>query len=157
MSKPSRRKYEDLEAENARLKARLSQIRRYGVFSGTTKVSGELVRTARVVLPFFFIWLCVREVAGKTTAADVKADVSLAVESQTFTDLLQSFLDSNLFTVLAIIVGIVGILYGRLQAKLRKDTVEHLQGPKIRRELSVDPRRSTSALTTRGETRPEDE
>lgn len=55
--------------------------------------------------------------------------------------------------VLCIIFGIAGIMYGIKQSKLRKDTIERLQGSNKALELKVDPGRSSSKLTKRGETR----
>jgi hypothetical protein len=46
--------------------------------------------------------------------------------------------------------------YGLAQNKLRKDTVERLQSRIRELEESCDPRRSSSRLTPRGDTRPED-
>lgn len=155
MSKPSRRRHEELEAENAWLKARLSHFRQYGIYAGVTKVCGELVRGMRVATPFLFVWLSVREISGKTTTADV--DASLVIESQTISDALESILGSHSLVFFAVAIGIIGICYGRLQAKLRKDDVEHLHKFQLKYEQLKDAKRSSSRLTARGETRPEDE
>lgn len=146
-----------MRVENARLKGQLSQIRRYGVFSSVTKISGDVLRAARVIAPFCFAWLIVRELAGRSTNVDADIRTSVDVSSQTLADWFAILSQSQLLGVLVIAVGVGGILYGRAQAKLRKDDVEHLQDAKIKYEKARDPGRTSSKLTTRGETRPEDE
>ncbi|MDO8304072.1 MAG: hypothetical protein Q7T18_12620, partial [Sedimentisphaerales bacterium] len=52
--------------------------------------------------------------------------------------------------------GVCGIIYGDVERILRKKTIERLEDRIKKFELEKDPNRSTSMLTTRGETRPED-
>lgn len=52
---------------------------------------------------------------------------------------------------LAYIFGGGGILYGMSQRKLRKDTVERLQERNARLESILDPNRTSSELTPRGD------
>lgn len=157
MTKQARKDREDLRVENARLKGQLSQIRRYGIFSTVTKIAGEALRSARVIAPFCFAWLMVRELAGRSTNVDADVRTSVDVSSQTLAEWFAILSQSRIMGALAIAVGVGGILYGRAQAKLRKDDVEHLQDAKIKYEKGRDPGRTSSKLTTRGETRPEDE
>lgn len=85
--------------------------------------------------------VAISNLAGKTTLADIGvgflADVQVSV-------------------VLSWVVGGAGIMYGRSQRKLRRDTVERLQARNQELEKLLDPNRSSSQLTARGETRPED-
>jgi hypothetical protein len=48
--------------------------------------------------------------------------------------------------------GIVGVIYGLRQRKLRKDVIERYAGLKADHEKEIDPRRSSSRLTARGDT-----
>ena len=56
---------------------------------------------------------------------------------------------------LAWVFGIVAIIYGLGQRKLRKDVIERLAGRNASLEREIDSRRSSSLLTVRGDT-PED-
>ena len=53
-------------------------------------------------------------------------------------------------------VALIGTAYGIQQRKLRRDTVERLQTRNIELEKKIDQKRSSSKLTARGDTRPED-
>lgn len=57
---------------------------------------------------------------------------------------------------MAYAIGGGGIAYGTSQRSLRKSTVERLQSRNQELELRIDPNRTSSMLTTRGDTRPED-
>lgn len=57
---------------------------------------------------------------------------------------------------LSILFGVGGLLYGRAQSKLRKDIVEKYHPEVVRKESYFDSNRTSSDLTARGETRPED-
>jgi len=92
----------------------------------------------------FIAWCAssmVQALAGRNTAASF--DLSLL-----------GILD--LSVALSWVVGIVGGAYGLQQKKLRKDTVERLQKRIIGLEKKIDPARSSSKLTARGDTRIED-
>ena len=52
--------------------------------------------------------------------------------------------------------GASGIFYGVRNRKLRKDTIESMAAQIKKLEQQIDKRRSSSRLTPRGETRPED-
>lgn len=60
-------------------------------------------------------------------------------------------------TFLAIFLGVTGILYGLFERHRRRDAVEHMEGRIRSLEKCLDPNRSSSGLTTRGDTRPEDD
>ncbi len=94
----------------------------------------------------FGFW-CVKEAwvlaAGTTTIADLSASLRFETISEWTWPLLVAF-------------GFGGIAYGRRQAKLRRDAVERLHPYQEQHEKSIDPNRTSSRLTSRGETRPED-
>jgi hypothetical protein len=53
-------------------------------------------------------------------------------------------------------LGIGGVGYGLGERHLRKKTVEKLAPESRKLEEKIDPKRSSSRLTTKGDTRPED-
>ncbi len=87
----------------------------------------------------------VESLAGRLTQADIAIGVSLA------SDLLRQ---ERTFCLLAAGVGLGGIVYGKLQASLRKSEVARLAETNRRYERRKDPNRSSSGMTARGE-RPE--
>ena len=56
----------------------------------------------------------------------------------------------------AYILGTGGVAYGLRQRKLLKQNIERLSAGKQRLEREIDPGRTSSGLTTKGETNPED-
>jgi hypothetical protein len=54
------------------------------------------------------------------------------------------------------IACIGGVAYGLRERKLRRDAIQHLSGRKRDLERMIDHQRSSSGLTPRGTTRPED-
>ena len=96
---------------------------------------------------FAFGFWCIKEAwilsAGTTTIANLTASFKLETISSWTLPLLA-------------VTTLGSILYGRRQAKLRQDTVEHLHVYQVKYEKSIDPNRTSSRLTSRGETRPED-
>ena len=76
---------------------------------------------------------------------------------RTFTNIVIDVLGSTGVSVaLGWFIGLVGVLYGLKQRSLRKDVVERLSGRIKELERKQDSRRSSSRLTERGDTRPED-
>lgn len=84
---------------------------------------------------------------------------SIAVLSgeYTFADIGIRFLANvKIANSIGYVVGLGGLAYGRRQKKLKEDTIEQL-APRIKQlESQIDPHRSSSGLTERGRTRPED-
>lgn len=159
MSKRGRRSSIKEQQELERLRAKIQSTRRFGVFSTTGKVLCEALRTCRVILPFLFAWLAIRDWPQHRVEADLQADLNanVSVESQTLAELFGGFLNEYSLYVLLALLALSGIAYGRYQGKLRRDDVQRLSAYKERYESLMDPQRSSSRLTARGETRPEDE
>lgn len=59
--------------------------------------------------------------------------------------------------VVGFLVGVGGIAFGRRERRLRKNAIADLSPYQQKLESTLDPQRSSSRLTPRGETRPEDE
>jgi hypothetical protein len=154
-----RRSRQGDQQELERLRAEVKSFKRFGFFSTTGKVLCEAARASRTVLPFLFIWLCIRDWPQHTLSADLKADLkgNVGVESETLSEALTSVLSEYTLFGSVTLLAVFAIGYGKYQAKLRRDDVEQLSRYKEKYEKSVDPARSSSRLTERGDTRPEDE
>jgi len=109
---------------------------------GITSAFAALIRWAGVVLIARYGYLTVHDLAGQATTADIG---------------IKLLTDVKISEALAWLLAGGGILYGRQQRKLRKDTVERLQERNRNLERTIDPKRTSSDLTPRGETRPEDD
>ena len=106
-----------------------------------TTVVQSLIRFGGVALPFYFMYRVAEVLAGKSTAADIGVKM---VGSLTITETVGYGL------------GLAGTLYGLRERKLRQDKTEYLQERIQKLEKQMDPNRSTSRLTSRGTTNPED-
>ena len=125
----------------AQLEAELRVLRGTRVSEGVVQVINNLIRWSAIVLVVRYGYLAIETLAGKTTLADVAV----------------SFLtDIKVSVVLAWGAGAGGVVYGLQQRKLRKDTLQRLQDRNQTLEKMIDSSRSTSNLTPRGDTRPED-
>lgn len=131
----------ELVEENAQLRAEIDFVRKARIAEGVIQVLLAIVRFGALVLLGYWAFLAVKEIAGSST------DASIAVE------FLANF---NVSVTLAWAAAVGGILFGFVQRHLRRNTVERLQGRITDLETERDPNRSSSELTRRGETRPED-
>lgn len=104
-------------------------------------VANNVARWAGGVGIVFFAYKTVATLAGETTVADIGIKV---------------LADVRFSEVFAWIFGASGVGYGWRQRKLRRDTIERLSGRQQALEKGIDPKRSSSELTTRGDTNPED-
>ncbi len=147
----------------AQLQTELKLLRSHGIGNNVTKIIRDLFKYGAILGIAAFTYLSIDSLAGKTTQADIdiKASGSLALnEKQKDTkkiiisvDILTGY---KIALTLAFVFGIGGIAYGRKQAKLRKDVIERYHPLIQKAERIIDPKRSTSQLTQRGDTRPED-
>jgi len=100
-----------------------------------------IVPWGSLVAVFWFTYLMVAQLAGKATLADIGIKVMG---------------DIKLPQVLAYLFGVSGVGYGMSERRLRRKKVEHMGGHIKALEEALDPTRSSSGLTRRGTTRPED-
>lgn len=125
----------------AQLEAELRQLKSTKLASGTVQVITHLIRWGALM---FFFW-CFKEtvvcLAGKNTFSDISIGLTT---------------DFKMDKWVAYIFGTGGVGYGYLQRRLRKSTVENMHGRTKELEEKIDPKRSSSNLTSRGDTRPED-
>ena len=100
-----------------------------------------LIKCGTTVICLYILYLGVKELAGQNTWAKITVN----------------FLGNiKVSQIIAWIFGGGGIIYGKSQNKLRKDTVEFFEGRTQSLEAQIDPNRSSSNLTQRGDTSPED-
>jgi hypothetical protein len=126
----------------AQLEAENRILRQSRVAEGIISVLQAAIRWGAIVCITRYIYLTISKLAGQQTSADIGV----------------GFLaDVNVSVFVAWTLGSAGVIYGYYQNRLRKDTVERLQGRIQALELKLDPNRSSSRLTKRGDTRPEDQ
>ena len=111
------------------------------------KTVGKIVP---VVVKYAVLALCVMEIADVLihwTGEHTRADVNVAMD-------VPGLCASAI--VLAGTFGFLGIVYGRKQAKLRRNTISRLNRRLEKEEAEIDPQRSSSGLTRSGDTPSED-
>jgi hypothetical protein len=123
---------------------RLSELR-YRALIRFIEVVGLIVHRAvpwaGITAVAYFAYLSIRTLSGEHTVASL---------------VVKFVADFNIKEGVSYVVGLTGIGVGLRYRKLRKDTLEHM-GERIKElESQIDPKRSSSRLTRRGETRPED-
>lgn len=144
------------------LEAELQLVRAHGVGNNVTKIIRDLIKYGAAVLIVYWIYLSIDSLSGKITIADIdvrgKGEVITNSDPANETGTQhESWNWSCLEMVgLAVLFGVGGVVYGRKQARLRKDVVERLHPYQKEQELAFDPKRSSSDLTARGDTRQED-
>lgn len=125
----------------AQLEAELAALKRSRGINSAIVLGNNLLKWGGLVLISRYIYYSIDSLAGKTTLADVGI----------------SFLGNlEVSITIAWVFGFCGIAYGVWQRKLRRDTVEVLQTRNIELERRIDPGRTSSSLTERGDTREED-
>ena len=129
---PSKKTAAELRLENKIL--RQSRI----VESVTTIVTTGL-KCAMLVLIFRYLYLSIDVLAGKTTVASV----------------LLNFLGSlTVSKTLAYLFGGTGVVYGIAERQVRRKTIKRIGGRIKLLEMMIDPDRSSSGLTDKGDPAP---
>lgn len=125
----------------AQLETELKMLRSVKRSEGILSLGNNLIRWGALVLITRYAYLSIEAMAGKETFAGF------------FVNFLGNF---DVSMALSWVVGGTGFLYGARQRSLRRDAIERLQGRITHLEKQIDPRRSSSNLTPRGDSRPED-
>lgn len=125
----------------ADLEAQLNQLRKQRNAGAVAAVLINLIRWSAVCVICYFGYLSIKSLAGESTTADIG---------------IKLMGDIRLSEVFAYLFGGGGVAYGYRQKKLRQNTVERLQGRNQTLEEKLDPHRTSSGITPRGETNPED-
>lgn len=148
----------------AELSVEVRFLKAHGLGNNITKIIRDFIMYGSFLGIAYCTYLSIDTLAGKTTAADikVKAEGALSLnpgqsKSKTTKEVSKALPTEYIAALsLAIMFGIGGTVYGRKQAKLRKDVIERYHTLIQEAEKIIDPKRSTSQLTYRGDTRPED-
>lgn len=119
----------------------LSFLKLSKILDSCVQLATYLIKWGVIAFVTYYVYLSIISISGKNTSADIAISVLFELE------LLSKLMGA---------VGVGGIIYGFLQRKLRKDTIERLQSRITELEKEVDKNRSSSNLTKRGDTRPED-
>lgn len=119
------------------LRAEIRSLRRSHWTHAAASILTTGLRAAAVVLVARYLYLMVLALAGDRTVADIGIRV---------------LGDFRISAVLPMAVGIGGAFYGHRQRSLRKKTVERLASRIRELERQADPARSSSGLTSRGDT-----
>jgi hypothetical protein len=125
----------------AELEAELKALRGARRSEGFVSIANNAIRWGGLVLIARYAFLSIETLAGQTTNANF----------------LLNFLGNVEISVALSWLAMAGaVMYGVWQRHLRRDTVERLQKRNHQLEKLIDDRRSSSRLTERGDTRPED-
>jgi hypothetical protein len=94
---------------------------------------------------FYFVYLSIAALAGKATLAQFGLWIAA--------DLKATKVFSHVVTS---IFGLGGVTFGYRERKLRQKNIERMSSQLAEYEAKIDPKRSSSRLTRKGSTRPED-
>lgn len=110
-------------------------------YDSAFKLAANLIRWTGIVLVVYWAYRIVEALAGQTTVAEFDIEM--------LPNLRASQIAASIWAGAA--TG-----YAFFERDLRRRTVERLQNRITELEKKIDPSRTSSKLTTRGETRPED-
>lgn len=127
---------------------------KFKIVESITSLLNMLMRIAGYVLIAFFTYKSIEIYSIHNTNVNLTVGEVNVVKNLFSFDFFKT--PSTLMALIGVVFGITGILYGKNQRDLRMSTVEKLQGRIKEFETVKDPNRSSSMLTPRGETRPED-
>lgn len=114
----------------------------------------ELTRWGFGAFIVYHISQAVIESAGKWTTIDIKAKAEGTVNyNETVTGACDAY---QWPIILSVGFALACLVYARRQRTLRRNVIERQYGRIQQLESEIDPARSTSGLTARGETNPED-
>lgn len=130
-----------IERENVELRTRAELAESANKWMAITPVIGKAVYGVTIVGVSYWIYRIFDALAGKTTFTYI------------FTSLLANI---SIQVAITVSLAITGLGYGLYQKRQRKKTTESLHKRIKELETYFDKNRSTSGLTTRGDTNPVD-
>jgi hypothetical protein len=125
----------------AELAAELRFTRQSKAWEVAASLGNNLIRYGTAAWCAYMAYLSIDALAGRRTLAWIG---------------INALANVKISVVIGWFVGIAGFGYGLRQRKLRRDTIARLSGRIQYLEKVIDPGRTSSKLTERGETRPED-
>jgi hypothetical protein len=129
------------QADHASSQYEVDAVVRARIYDQLFATINTLIKFSSLVLMLYFVRGMIHDLAGRYTFADIG---------------IKFLGDFRISEALAYIFGVGGIAYGRGQRKLRKERIEDLSSKKAQLEKIIDPDRTSSRLTKRGDTNPED-
>ena len=118
------------------------QLGKIDIITGAiVSVVNNMVKWGGLLGISYFVYRTIQSLAGEHTIANIAIRIITNLKINQW---------------LAYVIGIAGIGYGCMQKRSRKRTIEHLSERKEELEKMLDPKRTSSMLTKRGETNPED-
>ena len=131
-----------LESEVMHLRAQLDILRSANRSDSIVIVIRDLIKWGGICFIVYCCYLAVDSLAGRATNAEFGFNL---------------FSNSRFVDFFALMTGTLGLSYGKHQNNLRKDVIERIEKRNSILEKRLDPERSSSMLTPRGETRVEDD
>lgn len=125
----------------AELEAELKMLRRQKGATAVASVLNSLIKWGALVAMTGYCYLSIETLAGKSTFADIGVFV---------------LADLGISKGLSWLLAVLSVGYGLRQRSLRKRTVERLHARIRELERGYDPGRTSSGLSPRGDTHPED-
>lgn len=135
--------------QNNEIERSRQSLYKFDVIYETIKKIIDAVKWMFVV---YYAYKSIEALAGKITFADLSFDATINQNAAAGVPLGYVLL----IVIFALLVATLGILYGRRESKLRKDTVERLTSQITTLQTMIDGNRTSSMLTTRGETSEKD-
>jgi hypothetical protein len=129
-----RKSHAELQSEE-RISRRIASV------EAIASIVNNLIRWSGLVAIAYMGYRTVGTLAGQTTTADIG---------------IRFFTEIRISEFAAWLLGAGGIGYGWRQRKLRRDNIERLERRVRDLEAEIDPKRTSSKLTKRGDTPRED-
>lgn len=108
----------------------------------TVNIANAFLKYSCIVLIFFFLYLSVKELAGRNTDANI------------FFSIMG---DIKLDQWVAFIFGSSGVTYGLVQRNLRRKTIKRISTRCDELERKINPNKKSSGITSEGKTQLEDQ
>lgn len=143
----SKKSRADLEAENKFLR---SGRRAENIAS----IINTLIRWGGVVATTFFVFRSIAVLSGKETNANINLSTVLSIITSNAAN--KSSFSWGIFSLVEFLVGCGGIAYGIRQKRLKQRYIAYRSQRYEYLEKRIDPKRTSSMLTSKGDTRPED-
>lgn len=133
------------EKSKAQLKAELTALKRQRSGDRIASIANHLIRWCGLVAITYLATRCIEALAGRRTLAEIGLGLDLGF-----------LVDMNLDRFLAWLVAVLGLGYGARQRALRKAAIGRLASRVRDLETRLDPGRTSSGLTGKGDTNPAD-
>lgn len=127
----------------AELRAENRFLRQANSIQSFTSIVNNLFKYGALCFFFYMLYKIIYCLSGQTTHADILISIWGHIKTST----LES---------VSILFGGTGIAYGYFERKLRQRTIKRLHSRIIEYEKMIDPKRSSSNLSSQGDTHPRD-